>query len=312
MMSPASPEVFNRQQVRRRRGRATTSYQDAEFIKLRVIEDIEDRLLATARKFSRALVLGGYNPALAERIQPYCDTLIETDFSPARLARDRKPKLVADEEWLPFRDNSFDLILSPLSLHWVNDLPGTLIQINRCLKPDGYFVGVMPGGASLNELRQSLLRAEDELTGGAEMRVSPFADALDMSGLLQRAGFALPVSDRDRLTVRYANMFDLLRDLQAAGETYAPHQTARKGLSRRILMRAAEIYAEDFSDPDGRIRVTLELVWMTGWSPHASQPKPKRPGSAKASLAEAVGASEKSAGEKTGLAAGRPSGPKYR
>ncbi|MAK62989.1 MAG: SAM-dependent methyltransferase [Ponticaulis sp.] len=299
-MSPNSHEVFDRSKVRRRRDRAASSYQQSDFIKSRILEDIEDRILATARQFPLALALGGYSPGTKNRLGRYCDTLIETDFSFARLPANGQMALTADEEWLPFADNQFDLIVSPLALHWVNDLPGTLIQINRCLKPDGFFIGVMPGGTSLKELRQSLLQAESELTDGAEMRVSPFADALDISGLLQRAGFALPVSDRDRLTIRYDSMFDLLRDLQAAGETHAPALTGRKPLSRRILMRAAEIYASEFADPDGRIRATVELVWMTGWAPHASQPRPKRPGSARASLAEAVGSIEHSAGEKTG------------
>ena len=299
-MSPNSQQVFDRSQTRRRRDRAARTYHQSEFIKSRILDDIEDRILATKRRFPLALSLGGFNPETSDRLGQYCDTLIETDLSPARLTAKNHIALAADEEWLPFRDNQFDLVISPLSLHWVNDLPGTLIQINRCLKPDGFFIGVMPGGTSLKELRQSLLQAESEITGGAEMRVSPFADALDISGLLQRAGFALPVSDRDRLTIRYDSLFNLFRDLQAAGETHAPALKGRKPLSRRIVMRAAEIYASDHADPDGRIHASVELVWMPGWAPPASQPKPKRPGSAKASLAQAVGSMEKSAGEKTG------------
>ena len=300
-MTPTAPhDVFNRRQVRKRRDRAAESYKGADFIKTRVLEDIEDRLLSTGRKFPLALSLGGYSDGARDRLAAHCETLIETDLSPARLTG-APLQLAADEEWLPFKENVFDLIVSPLSLHWVNDLPGSLIQINRCLKPDGFFIGVMPGGASFRELRQALLRAESEITGGAEMRVSPFADTLDMSGLLQRAGLALPVSDRDRLTVRYDTIFDILRDIQAAGETLAPSAPGRRPLSKRVLIRAGEIYAEEFADPDGRLRVTLDLVWMTGWAPHASQPKPLRPGSARASLAEAVGSKETSAGDKTGF-----------
>lgn len=300
MMSSAPNQVFNRQQVRRRRNRAAQSAESVDFLRERILDDIEDRLLATRRKFPLCLSLGNVSPQTRERLAPYCDDLIETDLSDARLSSRQGLHVSADEEWLPFKDNSFDLIISPLSLHWVNDLPGTLIQINRALKPDGFFIAVMPGGATLKELRQSLLQAESAVTDGAEMRVSPFADALDMAGLLQRAGFALPVSDRDRMTIRYDSMFDLLRDLQAAGETHAPDMSGRKPISRWILMRAAEIYASEFVDTDGRIRATLELIWMTGWAPHASQPVAKRPGSARASLAEAVGAQEKTAGEKTG------------
>ena len=299
-MSSAPNQVFNRQQVRRRRNRAAQSAESVDFLRERILDDIEDRLLATRRKFPLCLSLGNVSAKTRERLAPYYDDLIETDLSDVRLTASQGLQVCADEEWLPFKDNAFDLIISPLSLHWVNDLPGTLIQINRALKPDGFFIGVMPGGATLKELRQSLLQGESEITEGAEMRVSPFADALDMAALLQRAGFALPVSDRDRMTIRYDSMFDVLRDLQAAGETHAPDLPGRKPISRRILMRAAESYASEFADPDGRIRATLELIWMTGWAPHSSQPVAKRPGSARASLAEAVGAQEKTAGEKTG------------
>ena len=301
MIQNATNDVFNRLQIRTRRARASSSYHEVEFLKNRALEDIADRLASTTRKFSKVLVLGGYSPNTRQVLAPFCDTLIETDFAPSRLSGAPGLVAAADEEWLPFKDESFDLVVSPLALHWVNDLPGTLIQINRALKPDGFFVGAMAGGASFQELRQSLLRAEAEVTGGAEMRVSPFADAADLSGLLQRAGLALPVSDRDRMTIRYDSIFDIFRDLQAAGETHSPFVAGRRPLSRRVLMRAAEIYAEDYSDPDGRLRVTMDLVWMTGWAPHASQPKPKRPGSAKVSMAEALGVREQSAGEKTGL-----------
>ena len=301
-MSSIDPAlVFDRRQLRRRRDRARTSYQSADFLKQRVLEDIEDRLASTARHFPLALSLGAFSPFTRKILGPFTDTLINTDICTRQMEDHASPFAVIDEEWLPFREASFDVIISALSLHWVNDLPGALIQIQRNLKPDGFFVGVMPGGGSFRELRQVLLQAESELTGGAEMRVSPFADALDMSGLLQRAGFALPVSDRDHLTIRYDTIFDIFRDLQATGETHAPAKPGRRPLSRRILIRAGELYAEQFADADGRLRVTLDLVWMTGWAPHASQPKPKRPGSARVSMAEALGVTERSAGEKTGF-----------
>ena len=306
-MSPAPNEVFDRNQLRHRRNRAAETCDETDFLRNRILDDIEDRLLATQRKFPLALSLGSFSPKTRARLARFCTDLIESDLSERRLSGATGPGLATSEEWLPFRDNAFDLIVSPLSLHWVNDLPGALIQINRALRPDGFFIGVMPGGGTLRELRQSLLQAETELSGGAEMRVSPFADAFDMASLLQRAGFALPVSDRDRMTIRYSSMFELLKDLQAVGETHAPYLPGRKPLSRRTLMRAAEIYASEFADPDGRIRATLELIWITGWAPHASQPRPKRPGSARASLAQAVGAQERSAGEKTGFL--KPQGP---
>lgn len=301
-MSSIDPAlVFDRNRLRQRRNRAATSYQSANFLKTRVMEDIEDRIASTARRFPFALSLGAFSSATGTNLVAFTDTLIQSDLSDAIADNNRADCIVVDEEWLPFREASFDLVISALSLHWVNDLPGSLIQIQRTLKPDGFFVGVMPGGASFRELRQVLLQAETELTGGAEMRVSPFADALDMSGLLQRAGFTLPVSDRDRLTIRYDTIFDIFHDLQALGETHAPARKGRRPLSRRVLVRAGELYYEQFADPDGRLRVTLDLIWMTGWAPHPSQPKAKRPGSARVSLAEALGTKEHSAGEKTGF-----------
>lgn len=205
-----------------------------------------------------------------------------------------------DEESLPFADRSFDLALSALSMHWINDLPGALVQIQRALKPDGLMIAALPGAGTLSELRQSLLIAETELRGGAVMRVSPFLDVIDGAQLLQRAGFAMPVADADTVTVRYDSMLNLLADLRGMGETSAFADRSGPPLTRSILMRAAEIYADQFSDPAGRIRATFEIVTLSGWAPGAGQPVPKRPGSATARLADALGVKEKSAGEKAG------------
>lgn len=300
MSDPSNPLVFNRSRLSTRRERARSSYSNVDFLKKRVTEDILDRITLTKRHFPMALELGAGHCDMRDQLYNHTDCLVLSDASKGIAATLLPPAICADEEWLPFREASFDLIVSGLSLQWVNDLPGTLIQIRRTLKPDGYFVAAIPGGASLTELRQVLLQAETELTGGAEMRVSPFADALDLSQLLQRAGLTLPVSDRDRLTLRYENMFALLQDLKAAGETHSPYLTGRRPLSMRVLMRAAELYQQMFSDDDGRIRATIDILWMTGWAPHPDQPKPARRGSGKVSLAEAVGSKEKSAGEKAG------------
>lgn len=300
MSDPSNPLVFNRPRLSARRDRARLSYSSVDFLKKRVAEDILDRISLTKRHFPMALELGAGHSDMRDLLGDYTDNVVLSDGSPNIAASLSSPAISADEEWLPFKEASFDLIVSGLSLQWVNDLPGTLIQIKRALKPDGYFVAALPGGASLSELRQVLLQAETEITGGAEMRVSPFADALDLSQLLQRAGLTLPVSDRDRLTLRYDNMFALLKDLQAAGETHSPFLSGRRPLSMRILMRAAELYQQMFSDDDGRIRATVDILWMTGWAPHPDQPKPARRGSGKVSLAEAVGSKEKSAGEKAG------------
>jgi hypothetical protein len=188
---------------------------------------------------------------------------------------------------------SIDLFASALALQWTNDLPGTLIQIRAALKPDGLFLAAMTGGDTLTELRQSLFAAESEVRAGASPRVIPAADVRDLGALLQRAGFALPVVDRDRLTVRYGSAFDLFRDLRAMGASNVLTDRDRRPASRALFLRTAEIYAERFSDPDGRIRATFDVVSMSGWSPHESQQQPAKRGSGQISLAAVLGAEKK-------------------
>lgn len=296
--------IFDRRLHALRRARAASRYAAHSFLKQAAAEDIALRLSAINRRFERVLDLGAHDgtlsrvlmsdPALAGRI----GDIVSSDLSPA-FAR---PPLgvAADEEALPFADASFDLIVSALSLHWVNDLPGALIQIRRALKPDGLFIGVVLGGRTLTELRQSLLAAEEEVRGGAVNRVSPFMDVIDGAGLLQRTGFAMPVADNDARTVRYANPLRLLDDLRGMGETSAPANRGGPRLTRTILMRAMEIYAQRFADPDMRIRATFEFVAISGWAPAPDQPKPMRPGSATVRLADALGVRERNAGEKAG------------
>jgi SAM-dependent methyltransferase len=218
--------------------------------------------------------------------------IVTTDLAPEMLAQTKGLRVCADEEQLPFADKSFDLIISALSLHWVNDLPGALIQIRRALVPDGLFMGAMFGGETLTELRQALAEAEIECEGGLSPRVSPFADLRDMGGLLQRAGFALPVVDSDRVTVTYGNPLKLMAELRGMGETNALIERRRTPMRRTTLMRAAAIYSEKFGLPDGRIPATFEITMLAGWSPHESQQKPLRPGSAKAKLADVLGTVE--------------------
>jgi len=203
-------------------------------------------------------------------------------------------RVQADEERLPFAAASLDLIVSSLSLHWANDVIGALVQARLALKPDGLFIGALFGGATLTELRQALTAAELELTGGAGPRVSPFADPSDAAGLLQRAGFALPVADVDRVTVRYDHPMRLMADLRRMGETSVLAERHPRPLTRRVLARALEIYARDFADPDGRLPATFEILTLTGWSPSETQQKPLRPGSAKVRLADALGGVEHS------------------
>lgn len=299
----ASPLLFDRALHRVRLDRAAPDYGSADFLKTRAAQDLVMRLETILRRFPVAVDLGARNGSFSKALadsdaRANIDVLIETDLSSRMLAGRRGPRVVADEERLPFGDATLDLVASTLSLHWTNDLVGALIQIRRALRPDGLFVGAIFGGATLTELRQCLLAAESELSDGASMRVSPFADAIDAAGLLQRAGFALPVADVDRVKVRYAHPIKLLRDLRAMGETSVLLDRSRKPLSRQVLFRAMEIYVERFAEPDGRVPATFEIVSVTGWAPHESQQKPLRPGSAKMRLADALGVQERPAGDK--------------
>ncbi len=253
------------------------------------------------RAFPLAVDLGARDGAFARALADSdaaakIDLLVEADLSAAMLGGRAGPRLVVDEERLPFALESIDLVVSTLSLHWTNDLVGALVQIRRILKPDGLFIGAFLGGATLTELRQCLMAAEAEISGGAALRVSPFADAIDGAGLLQRAGFALPVSDVDRVTVRYTHPLSLLRDLRAMGETNVLLERSRRPLPRAVLFRALELYQQRFSGLDGKVSATFEIVTVTGWAPHESQQKPLRPGSARTRLADALGVSERSAG----------------
>jgi SAM-dependent methyltransferase len=299
----APPILFDRALHRRRLDRAASGFSAAGFLKARAAEDAVQRLEAIMRSFSVAVDLGARDGAFARALagspaQGKIGLLIEADLSGPMLGGRPGPRLQLDEERLPFAEESLDLVVSTLALHWTNDLPGALIQIRRALKPDGAFIGAIFGGATLTELRQSLMQADAEVSGGAGPRISPFADVLDAAALLQRAGFALPVADVDRVQVGYAHPMELIRDLRAMGESNV--LTERRPLSRRVLARACEVYAERFARPGGRITATFEIVTMTGWAPHPDQQKPLRPGSAKMRLADALGVKERSAGEKAG------------
>ncbi len=299
------PRLFDRDLHRRRLDRAARGYAAAAFLKRRAAEDIVQRLEIVKRDFPIAVDLGSRDGAFAAALAASdaaakVGVLFQTDLSEAMLTGRSGERLVVDEEQLPFAPESLDLVVSSLALHWTNDFVGALIQIREALKPDGLFLGAMLGGATLIELRGALMSAELELLGGSGPRVSPFADAYDAAGLLQRAGFALPVADVDRVTVRYDHIFTLMADLRAMGETSTLVEGARRPLSRRVLARAAELYADKFAAPDGRVVATFEILTLTGWAPHASQPQPLRPGSAKLRLADALHARERSAGEGTG------------
>jgi SAM-dependent methyltransferase len=291
-MQVSPPLVFDRPLVRRRLARALSGSYPA-FLLDRVVEDAQERLSAVTRRFPRALDLGTAEPRMSEALATSGRT--DAIYRYAAVAPTRPgptPTTIGDEEALPFAPESFDLVVSLLALQSVNDLPGTLHQVRRTLKPDGLFLACLLGGDSLTELRQAFAGAESELEGGASPRVAPFADVRTLGGLLQRAGFALPVADIDRVTIRYESVFPLLADLRGMGFANAMVERRRTPLRRATLLRMAALYAERFADPDGRVRATFDLVWLSGWAPHESQQKPLRPGSARARLADALGVPE--------------------
>jgi SAM-dependent methyltransferase len=295
------PLIFDRQLLRARRRRAVAAGAET-FLLDRVADDLAERLTAVLRRFDLVLDLGTPGDALRAALAgvPSIGTVISARAALPEGEATANRFLVADEEALPFGAAVFDLVVSALSLQFVNDLPGALVQIRRVLKPDGLFVAALAGGDTLSELRQSFAAAESEIEGGISPRVVPFADVRDLGALLQRAGFALPVTDVDRITVRYGSVFALMHDLRRMGATNALIDRRRVPLKRATLMRMAEIYAERFADADGRLRASFEIVWLSGWAPHPSQQQPLEPGSAQARLADALGTREISTGEKPG------------
>jgi SAM-dependent methyltransferase len=274
---------------RRRRARSRAS-AGADFLLARVGEELVDRLQAVERSFAQALELHGHTGLVADLLidsgKVECVTRVETH---RELLAGAHEGIVSPLDVVPAEAKALDLVVSPLSLHLTNDTPGVLVQICRALKPDGLFLGALPGAGTLAELREALLSAEAEMQDGASPRVIPFTDLRDAGALLQRAGFSLPVVDVETYTVRYDDMFALLRDLRAMGMQNPLLGRSRKPASRGMFLRAAEIYAERFSDPDGRIRASFTIIYLSAWRPHDSQQKPLKPGSAQVSLAEIIG-----------------------
>jgi SAM-dependent methyltransferase len=294
--------VFDRALLRRRRERVDAGSEEATFLFRDVAERLAERLDDVSREFETVVEIGGRDGTLARLLleRRKAATALVTDCAAGFAAKVRAaglPALVCDEERLPLAEGKADLIVSNLALHWVNDLPGALVQINRALKPDGLFQGAILGGETLSELRHALMDAELEVTGGASPRVSPMVDLRDAAGLLQRAGFALPVADLDRIEVRYEDPLRLFADLRAMGETNAAVERLRRPTRRAVFQRALALYAERHAGPDGRIPARCDVIYLHGWRPAHSQPKPARPGSAAARLADALGSEEHSAGE---------------
>ncbi len=299
-MTSGTPILFDRAALRARRARAAGNFAAHDFLYREIADRLADRLDDVVRQFPVALDLGTRGGLLAEVLgrRGGIETLVRLDLSPGFVTPG--PGVVGDEEFLPFATASFDLIFSVLGLHWVNDLPGALLQINRALRPDGLFVGAFFGGATLMELSDALRRAESEVEGALSPRTAPLADLRDAAGLMQRAGFALPVVDSEIVTVTYADPFALMRELRGMAETNVSAERRRRFSRRATLFRAAEIYMADHAGPDGRIPATFEVITVMGWHPAANQQQPARRGSANARLADALDAIEHSTGEKPG------------
>jgi len=297
--------VFDRALVRRRRDRAAGRLTAHDFLFLDAADRLVDRLEDIGRTFDRALDLGCHGGEIGRALDASDKVgwLAQSDLSPAMVARSaataRRTRLTLDEERLPFSANAFDLVISGLSLHWVNDLPGALLQIHRTLAPDGLFLATVFGGETLGELRATLTDAELAVSGGVSPRISPFVDVRDAGMLLQRAGFSLPVVDAETITVTYADPLALLRDVGGMGEANALVSRNKTPLRRSVLTRMLELYAERHTTADGRITASFQFVTLTGWKPHASQQKPLRPGSAAQRLADMLETEEKPAGETT-------------
>ncbi len=296
----AGPTIFDRKLLRARQQRAR-ALGPATFLIDRVADELGERLTAVLRRFDRAVDLGTPTDAVRRVLAASgkVATIVAAEPAAARLPASSL-RVAADEEALPFADGSLDLVVSALSLQFVNDLPGTLVQIRRALQADGLLLAALIGGDSLTELREAFAAAESEIEGGVSPRVAPFADVRELGALLQRTGFALPVVDLDRLTVRYQSAFALMRDLRRMGATNTLSERRRTPLRRATLAKMAQIYAQRFADADGRVRASFEIAWLSGWAPHESQQKPLKPGSATQRLADALGSQEISAGEKAG------------
>ncbi len=282
--------LFDEELLARRRERALANRTGNEdFLLDLAAREMAERLSVVERQFPHAVELhGGTGIAAKKAMATGKIETIERAETSGRFANAGEHILPAGLDDVPLEPSSVNLVLSPMALHVVNDMPGTLVRIRRALKPDGLFLAAIPGAGTLAELRDVLLAAEAELTGGASPRVIPFADVRDIGGLLQRAGFTLPVVDAENYTVRYDSLFPLMRDLRAMGMANPLRGRSRKPLGRAFFLRAAEIYAERYSDPDGRVRATFSIVYASGWAHHESQQQPLKPGSAKVRLADAL------------------------
>ncbi len=292
---PDPTRIFDRALLARRRGRIAGRAEGSDFLVERVADDIAERLALVRRTFPLAMNLGAHHGLVSKRLRGVAgiERIINVDHAPPLLECCEGLRVVADEEALPFAAASLDLIVSGLSLQLVNDLPGALLQIRHALKPDGLFLAAILGGETLKELRQAWLAAEADVMGGASPRVAPFADVRESGALLQRAGFALPVVDSEIVTTTYADPLALMRELKAMGASNMLAARHRRPVTRRLLARAIENYAQRFAKADGRVPATFEILTLTAWAPDESQQRPLPPGSARTRLADALGTTER-------------------
>lgn len=288
--------IFDSALLAARRNRVAADARAHDFLLERVAADLTERLAIVRREFPVALDAGSHHGLLGRQIAtlPHVGEVVSFDPALTLLSAAPSPRVLGSFDALPFATASLDLCVSGLALHLVDDLPGALLQIRHALKPDGLLLAALLGGQTLRELREAWLAAEDEVLGGASPRVAPFADVRDLGSLLQRAGFALPVVDADIVTVTYADPIALMRDVKGMGTSNMLTDRRRVPVTRRLLLRAAQIYADRFAiDETGRVPATFEILTLTAWAPHESQPKPLRPGSAKTRLADALGVPER-------------------
>ena len=300
MQSPSEtpPMLIDRNQVSRQRDRAASGFDEVDFLKTAVAERIMDRLDMIRRDLPNVLEVGCHTGTLTAQLlaHPKIKTVTAFDPSPkmAQITADRFGIEVtaAPLEEIPFEDRKFDAVVSAFALHWSNDLPGSLIQLAQRLNPDGVLLVALAGGETLSALRNCLASAESEASGGMSLRVLPMGDIRDMGGLIGRAGLTMPVADSDTITVTYPHIFKLMAELRAMGEGNAMTDRLKMPTSRQVFLRAAEMYHQQYGDDEGRLPVDFEIITLTGWSPDANQPKPLKPGSAEARLADALGATE--------------------
>lgn len=280
-------DIFNRRLIKSRRERNSKIFKSHDFLNQEISERLLDNLKDIKRSFKTVLSMNIHDQVIGDHLQS--DKIHYQDISNAMLESKLGMRIQADEEYLPYKNQSLDLTLSCLNLHWVNDLPGTLIQILRCLKPDGLFLAAIFGGETLTELRQSMLKADMDHRGGISPHVSPFIDVRDAGGLMQRAGFALPVVSQERISVTYSDAFALMKELKGMGENNALNRRFKGLSSQQLMMKVAEHYHRNFANEQGRITATFDIIYLQGWAPHESQQKPLKPGSAKMALKDALG-----------------------